>query len=225
MRIPDRFDLGRLKLGSIDLGRIDLGRIRDIGRMDIGRIDPGRAAALGIALALAVLIVGGIVLPVAQAFGDRNRQVAELQEEQKRLFRLASRLPELEGRIEGAGASPAVAEWLLPAKAPNLALADLQNRIKAEIGRNGGSLSRIEGKVIAAADGPFTVLRLDASAMIDQERLQTMLHGLETMRPRIAVEEVRIKTTGRGATRTSREKLAVDLTVSGRLRAPAEGGG
>lgn len=180
-----------------------------------------RLAALALALGVAGVAVFGVALPLAERHRALGEEIETLQDQ----------LARFEARI-AAGAPPqrlVVAEpALFEAPSDAMAAATLQDVLSDVILESGGRLDsvRIESAVDLEEAGRQIPVTL--SLTTDMEGLAEILHGIESHRPYLFVEQVeaRRRRTGTSlADDTSAEVQEVDLRlrIYGLRRAP-EGG-
>lgn len=180
-----------------------------------------RAAALGI---LAMLLNGIYVLalgPYLDALEHNRQSIAQLETALDRYRRAGSQLPDLQNRLESSRHSGTVLSGYLESNNEAVAAAQLQDRLKATLAREGGNLSSTQ--VLGGKDeGKARRIAIRGQMTIRIAALQRVLYDLESGSPYLFIDNLDIRTVSAAADSGGEDDLLdVGFDVYGYLwRAP-----
>lgn len=147
---------------------------------------------LAVALLLLVVLLGyaGLVVPLIgqyAALAQRDEQTAQLLDRYRRIVARAEA-----PRPETGMPDLPLNEIYLPGDSPAQAVAALQNRVKTAAAEAGARLGSVE--VLAPrVDGGVTRQAVRARLSADTQSLQHVLHGLETARPLLLLDNLYVR--------------------------------
>ncbi len=151
-----------------------------------------RLAAVAL-LALALLLVYGAVdRGLIARYRSYQKTGQELQERLQRLRGIVANRELLETELQGLKEDNAMAVYYLETSSPTLAATELQQRIKSIVEGNGGQLTSTQILPVTQDSG-FTRVAIRAQMQGGTEVLQKVLHGLETARPLLFVDNLTIR--------------------------------
>lgn len=178
-----------------------------------------RFFALGILIALCVVLYSTLIGPIFTRYGDG---VAALENDRALLQRyrsVALSAPDVEDIARSVRAKQVSSGAFVSGSTDALAAAHLQNAIGTLVSRTGGDLRSVQSLPAEDVDGLVRV-RLRFQLITNIHGLQRILHELETGRPLLFVDDFKLRTR---LERTSpnndvlevSQDFLVDMVVSG----------
>lgn len=159
---------------------------------------------------LAVLLVGGVALPVAGAFGDRAEAIRAAQARLDAQARIVARADSIAAELAALEAAGADSGDLLAGGTDPLAGAELQTLLAGAVQAAGGRLVSTQVLPAEPAAPGFRLIRVRGTAALSARQLRDLLHALEGGLPRLLVRELTVRTAdATGAT------MEVNLDVAG----------
>lgn len=149
-----------------------------------------QALALLILLALLGLVLGLILLPLAQRWRSDEDGIAALRQRLETYQRVAASLPQQQARLAELRQQDPLLGLALPQERPALAAAELQQRVGQLIGQSGAQVisTQILSREKAEAALPSVALKVHMRG--ETEQLVRVLHGLAYHRPLLLVENL-----------------------------------
>ena len=139
----------------------------------------GAFIALGIALALALIVVG---LPLAMLFAAQARDIRDSEDTIAEYQTEIGQRPQLEERLQALRESAQSVPGLLTGTSAALAQAQLQSDMKGLIERNGGALLSAQLLPPSRANG-FDVVSISYDMTVPLGRFRALLYAVETHTP------------------------------------------
>jgi general secretion pathway protein M len=178
----------------------------------------GRVVAIGLLLLPLILLFHFVGRPLQSAYAGLNDDIDGLRSDVARYRGLIAGLPELRAMADRLERMQPLAPYLLAGDNPTLGAAALQRHLRTIAERAGASVTSVRVEP-ADGDDDLAMVRLRARLQTDSAGLRTTLHALETQRPFVFVEQIRISTRQRDPRQG--DGLDVQLTLSGLLDARA----
>ncbi len=181
----------------------------------------GRLAAVGL-LVLPLIFLGHYALrPLLSAYMSYHDDIAALHEEIGRYRGVIAELPALRTSIDRLGRTQPLRPYLLGGDNPALAAASLQRQLRNLADEHDATLVSVRVEP-AVADGDLERIRVRARLQTSSRGLRDTLHGLESSRPYLFVEQLSASTrqSRRRSSTPANSMIEVQIVVSG-LRAPA----
>ncbi|AGA33577.1 general secretion pathway protein, putative [Thioalkalivibrio nitratireducens DSM 14787] len=151
-----------------------------------------RALALGILLLVLVAVGVGVVKPVVDRYRLYHDAVADLGFRLERLAQVAAQGPALDERVADLTETVRSAGLAVERETPALAAADLQRRLGEVVADKGGNVRSTLVMAPQEEEGFVRVaVRMQMSG--DSEVLAEVLEAVESARPLIFVDNVRIQ--------------------------------
>jgi len=150
-----------------------------------------RVLALGILVLVLILLFMLVLGPLFSRFLRDSESIADLEQQLSRYQALAAELESSQQQLQTLQAQNPAAELYLPEKKAALASARLQQRLNQ-------LLDRIGGQVISTQDLPLSrgealpSVALNVQLRAELEQLVKLLHGVETSKPLLFVDELEI---------------------------------
>jgi general secretion pathway protein M len=174
----------------------------------------GRAAALGLAVAAVGAIYLLAVAPLVGAYRSTDGAVAQAGRMLVRYSEIASRRAALAAQLDELVARQAASGVYLSGETDALAGAALQEGVGATIEAHGGKLRSIQILPVSD-DGDFKRVSVRVQLTAALVPLQRILHGLESGRPFVFIDNLEIKTRrARRSRRSRRAKAAKAATAA-----------
>jgi hypothetical protein len=139
----------------------------------------GAFIALGIAVALALIVVG---LPVAMLFAAQASDIHDSEDQIAAYQAEVGQRPQLEERLRALRQSAQSVPGLLTGSSAALAQAQLQSDMKGLIERNGGTLLSAQLLPPARANG-FDVVSISYDMTVPLGRFRSLIYAVETHTP------------------------------------------
>lgn len=153
-----------------------------------------RLAALGLLLLLLGLANLAVVAPLVSAWSGTGAAIRSAAERLERFTAIAAEKDHLAAALEARRALPGQGSGHYDAPSETLAAAQLQERLKAVVEQAGGALASI--RVMPAGDDPpFRRIALRAQVEAPLPVLQRILHGLESGRPWLVLDNLSVRAT------------------------------
>ncbi len=166
-----------------------------------------------VALALALALVGAIyslaVEPVLDAHQGNAETILRSRALVERYGRIAATREPLERRLAALRKRSKSTSGYLEAKSATLAAAQLQNRVKRIVTRNGGSIRSLQ-TLAAQNEGDLerVSIRIQMTARLDQ--LQKIFHAFETGPTYLFLDDVNLRVQRTRRARRRRKEPPVD---------------
>lgn len=173
-----------------------------------------RVLALGL-FALALAIVGVLLIaPLISQHRRYDEQLADLGERLQRYLNVAQTQSVTQDALNRIKRQGAATRYYLRSDDETLASAELQEHVKRVIDRGGGQLASTQVLSNQRAEhANLATVRVNMRG--DAEALQKVLHGLETGRPILFLDNVSIRRGGRAFVRRGKQTVpAVPLQIS-----------
>jgi general secretion pathway protein M len=151
-----------------------------------------RGLALGLLLLIVALLAATTVVPAWQLSADYDRRIAEVVRQLQRFTDAAGQQQRLESDRNRLQASGASGRYYLAGSTAALAAAELQRVVKRIVTANKGQVASTQ--VVPTDDGgdvQRVVIRVQMRGDIDM--VQRAFHGLETGRPYLFLDNVRLR--------------------------------
>jgi general secretion pathway protein M len=171
----------------------------------------GRLAALGLLLAVPVVLYGAVVVPVRAYVAGLEAQVGSLEDTLQRYQRIAGERGRLAVLVRDAADEQPDAALYLEGSSDALAAAQLQELLNRLVKSSGGSVDSVR-VVQSVAEGPYR--RVSVQLLIETRigGLRALLHGVETGKPYLFVKSLTVNSIG-GVRPDSPVEDASDLDV------------
>jgi len=164
------------------------------------RLSPlqSRTLAVGLLLLALSLVYTGLIGPYLGAFAESRDRIANLQYQLVRHRAMIDRRGELSERLEQLRALPQFTSFLLTQSTPNLAAAELENRVRNAVAqREGRMLSMQMVPTTPTPEGLLPVtITINAKGTI--ETVHSLFHTLESGSPLLFLDNVEV-TQARGS--------------------------
>ena len=148
-----------------------------------------------LALLLLVALIGSGYLLTTQVWLAQYRHyesnTERLLSRLHNLQRLTAARPQLEGAIQNVRNDATSAAYFLPPATPALAAAALQQRVKSLIEESGGTLLSTQTLPVSEEGGAVRVA-VSVTLQGNVEMLQKTLHGLESQKPLLFIDNLEI---------------------------------
>ncbi|MEN8260490.1 MAG: type II secretion system protein GspM [Pseudomonadota bacterium] len=182
-----------------------------------------RWIALGLLGLVVMLFVSSVVLPIAGKIQDNRDTLENLEFRLQRYKKIIRGKDALLARAEEVKQQISAENYFISREKVSLAQADLQQMVKDAIDKAGAELASTQ--VIEGGESdtlPRIAIRIRFSGNI--EALREVLHGIESARPLLVIENLNLRPiAGKRDRRTRRilpsDKLSVSLEIAGFLRA------
>lgn len=152
----------------------------------------GQALALGIALAVPLLLWLGLVAPLAGFHQDRAEELERRQALVQRMERLAAQLPAL--RQQASAPAAASASALLEGESDAVAGAALQEAVQAMAAAAGAVLTSVE-TLPAERAGQYRRVSVRVSLNASWPVLVQLLESLAQSSPRMLVDDLQVQSS------------------------------
>jgi general secretion pathway protein M len=176
----------------------------------------GRFTALGLLLfviAVVVIALSPYWSKLATLKTEKETLTAQLQ----RFGKLASRLPELEKRIQHTNIQNAMRRYTLPGNTPSLAAAELQRILRNVAKKHNGQVNSAKTLPVTIEKG-FELIPVNIKIDIPLSGLQAMLYEIDTMQPKLYIDNLRIMSNQPPSSRTRLKKSPITGTLKVTLR-------
>ena len=166
-----------------------------------------KVVAVGLLVIAILVLLNLIVLPLSDRYAARQAEIADARRQIAAYRQILARGPAQKAQAEQLRRDPRRRRGFLTAQSPALAGARLENRLKAIVQANGGTLrsTRMQPR---SGDGPERVrVTLDFTA--HPRALLDIVHKIETAVPWLIADNVHI----RGALRRSGRPVSVSARM------------
>ena len=175
----------------------------------------GKFTALGLLFfVIAALVIA--VRPYWNRLSDLKTEKDTAILQLHKFGKLASRLPELEEQIKNTNNRTSMRRYTLPGNTPSLAAAGLQRILRNVIGKHHGKVSSAK-TLPGTVEKGFELVPINIQIDIPLSGLQAMLYELETMQPKLYIDELKIMSTqlssGRKRSRNSPNAGNLKVTI------------
>ena len=183
---------------------------------------PWASRSLAVALVMAVLGAAYLYVlsPVLAAYRDADEQLAQTRDLLERYEGLALGKAEHQDRLEELRARQTGTGIYLSGATDALSAAELQNRVRALVGRSGGQLRSIQNLPVTTDEG-FRAIAVRVQITATLAAVHQLLYNLESEKPFVFVDNLDVRNR-RGNRQAALENLDPQLTVrfdlSGYLR-------
>jgi general secretion pathway protein M len=182
-----------------------------------------RLLALVLLLAAMLMVWLVAIEPIATVIRESEQELAEAEERLIRFRRIAAEKPLLEQEVEKLRRQGATGRLALGGTNPQLAAAEMQDRVKRLVETNGATLKSTQ--VLAGREERgFRRVALRITMEGDIEAAQKIFHALETMTPLMFLDNLEIRSRGIQVTTAGRRSaeltMAYDVYGFQRLASP-----
>jgi hypothetical protein len=155
-------------------------------------LKPSYSRALAVLLLFVALVIGFAIplAPFVLMHQHYNAAIDSMQSKIELYRRVAAQAPELQKALDALKAKDG-RRFFLKNTAPNLAGAELQDLLRADIENNGGRITTIQNS--ARDDGRFRVIGVNVQLFVNTPNLQKILYAIETQQPYLMVENMTIR--------------------------------
>lgn len=150
--------------------------------------------AVGLLVIAVLLVLNVIVFPLSDRYSARQSAIADAQRQIAAYRQVLARAPALKEQVEQIRRNPRRRRGFLTAASPALAGAQLENKLKAIVQSNGGTLrsTRMQPQ---KGDGPERIrMTLDLTA--GTGALLKIVHDIESAVPWLIADNVHIRALG-----------------------------
>lgn len=183
----------------------------------------GKFTALGLlffVIAIMVIAVRPYWSKLATLKAEKETAISQLY----KFGKAASRLPKLMERINDTDGQKAMRRYTLSGSTPSIAAAELQRILRNVAGKHHGRVKSAKTLPETIEKG-FELIPINIQIDIPLSGLQAMLYEIETMQPKLHINELKIMSNQRPSNRTrtrklpNADKLKVTLQLHG-IRTP-----
>lgn len=153
--------------------------------------------AVALLLAVAAVILGGIVSPLLRHYWDRQEQVTALQHQLEIYRRLAAQLPGQRDNLAQLQQQDPVAPLLFQESRPALAAASLQQLVGQLVSQAGGQLISTQILPRERSEGPLPEIGLRVQMRGDAQAAVSLLHGLAYSQPLLLTRNLSVTSNPR----------------------------
>ena len=187
-----------------------------------------RIVAVGLLVAVIVLVWGTVVAPLAAGYARDLDIIARLPQSLSRTGNQQEEISALERELQGLKKNPEATAGLLAGSNQSIVAAQLQERLRVLVDRSHGELRRTQ--VLAATDaGNFRRIAVRADLVLSLAGLQQVVYDLEAASPYLFIDNLDIKQhqsardDGSGDEKNVQpdQRLDVNLDLSGYMRRPS----
>ena len=166
--------------------------------MRIEQLNPRerRIIALGVLLAVSLLVVFAVVGPYLARYPYYLDSIAESQHQLERLERVAAQLPRLRGEVAALREHYAAMGHTLEANTAALAAAEMQQLVAEVVSRHGGELQSTRVGRVLEEEG-FRRVTVSARMSVTSEVLADVLGDLEYRAPLMFVDNLQVRLENR----------------------------
>jgi len=163
------------------------------------------AGALALLVAVVVAVYLGVARPVMDRHGFYRQSVESMEQRLRGYARLIASRPALEKQLQVLQRDRSAQQHFLAAKTPSLAATELRRRVKSVVQAAGGTL--VSTQDVQAENGDvFPRVTLKVQMQGSTQALQGVLHALESQRPLLFVEDLRVRSREIRRRRTPRDR-------------------
>lgn len=182
--------------------------------MNVDRLKPRerRVVALGLLLALVMIVVFVFLIPYVTRYGHYLGAIEDQQFRLVRLYAAAAQVPELEAELMALRDRDQARGHLLDEGTPSLAAAQVQELVGHLVATHGGEVRSMQVGRPLDEQG-FTRVSVTVRMASTSEELADLLADLESRRPLLFVDNVQIRLLRQRARRggPARESGAVEV--------------
>ena len=156
-------------------------------------VPPARQRALAVGLAVALVVVGLLVVvgPIVFLHRHYDAAIADASDRLRRYERIAAQAPELRATLAAMQQRDG-RRFFLRNTATNLAGAELQELVKAAIEGNGGRITTSQ-TTSPREDGRFREIGVNVQFFATTPNLQKILYAIEAHEPYLIVENITVR--------------------------------
>ncbi|WP_207063476.1 type II secretion system protein GspM [Motiliproteus sp. SC1-56] len=169
-----------------------------------------RLIAVGLLVALLVLLVAAVALPLSAAKGAAQEQLDDMVHRLDKYRGIAAGKPGLEQQYTQLQAQYSVDDAYLNQETTALAIAALQGIAKRRIAAAGGVVSSMQANPVREEDG-FIRVSISVKMRAPQQSLVKCLHALENGRPSLFLGGLMLRRLTSGAAFRSNPNLQMDV--------------
>ena len=162
-----------------------------------------RIVALGVLLAVTLVVVFALVGPYLARYPHYLESIAESRHQLERFERMAAQLPRLRSEVEALRADYEVLGHTLEADTAALAAAEMQQLVAEVVARHGGELQSTRVGRVLEEEG-FRRVTVSARMSVTSEMLADVLAELEYRTPLMFIDNLQVRLESRRARRSIR---------------------
>ncbi len=173
--------------------------------------------SLAVILLLIVLLLAWYAVgePLRADYVRDRRSIDSQRDSLARFEAIAARLDEYQERLRRQRQKPDFNRAVLRADTETLAAADLQQRVKSVVERQGGAL--VSTQVLETIpEAPFTRIRINVRMLLSVPELQQVLHEIEAQPPYLTVRQLLVTNRqwrGRNQRRKNQLREGLDIRM------------
>ncbi len=155
-----------------------------------------QAAALGLLIAVLLLIFSLLVQPLIGLFLQQGAAIHRLEDQLHRYQRLSAELEQTEQSLQQLRDATPDTGLYLPERRPALASAWLQQHLNRQVSRSGGQLVSIQNAQ-PGTESPLQGVMLRVHLRSEINQLVPLIHALESGQPALFMQDLVITATPR----------------------------
>lgn len=169
-------------------------------------IQPGRSRILAVGLLVVVLLIliRVLLVPLWTSWQDYGARIDALENQLAVYERLSEGLEDSQLKLEALKANQPTDDWYLREATPALAAAGLQQLLHRQVTSSGGQVISTQIINVDANEAPVDAVSIQVHMNGDLSDLVNLLYNVESSRPVLFIDNLRVLSNPRRQVRTAR---------------------